>query len=77
MLAVDDGGGFLGLGDNILPLLVLAIGGALAVGNVLAIVRPPGEQRDGELARAPIARSIGMAVIGAVAAIWATASLVG
>ena len=77
MLAVDDGGGFLGLGDNILPLLVLAIGGALAVGNVLAIVRPPGEQRDGELTRAPIARSIGMAVIGAVAAIWATASLVG
>lgn len=77
MLAVDDGGGFLGLGDNILPLLVLAIGGALAVGNVLAIVRPPGERRDGELARAPMARSIGMAVIGAVAAIWATASLVG
>jgi hypothetical protein len=77
MLAVGDGGGFLGLGDNILPLLVLAIGGALAVGNVLAIVRPPGERRDGELARAPIARSIGMAVIGAVAAIWATASLVG
>jgi hypothetical protein len=74
---VGDGGGFLGLGDNILPLLVLAIGGALAVGNVLAIVRPPGERRDGELARAPIARSIGMAVIGAVAAIWATASLVG
>ncbi len=75
MLAVDDGGGFLGLGDNLLPLLVLAIGGALAVGNVLAVVRPPASRRDGDLSRAPVARSLGMAAVGAVAAVWALASM--
>ncbi len=74
MLAVDDGG-FLGLGDNLLPLLVLAIGGALAVGNVLAVVRPPASRRDGDLSRAPVVRSLGMAAVGAVAAVWALASM--
>jgi len=29
------------LGDDLLPWLVLAIGGALAVGTTLALVRPP------------------------------------
>jgi hypothetical protein len=74
VLAVDDGG-FLGLGDNLLPLLVLAIGGALAVGNVLAVVRPPASRRDGDLSRAPVVRSLGMAAVGAVAAVWALASM--
>jgi hypothetical protein len=63
------------LGDDLLPLLVLAIGGAMLLGNVMAIVRPPKERKEGELERAPIARSLGMAALGFVAAIWALASL--
>lgn len=63
------------LGEDLLAYLVLALGGALAVGNVLAIVRPPDEAREGDLERAPVARSIAMAVVGGVAAVWAGASL--
>ena len=65
------------LGDDLLAWLVLALGGALLVGNVLAMVRPPARPHDeSALERAPIARSIIMAVVGGVAAIWALASLV-
>jgi hypothetical protein len=65
------------LGDDLLAWLVLALGGALLVGNVLAIVRPPDQPREeSALERAPIARSIVMAVVGGVAAIGALASLV-
>jgi hypothetical protein len=65
------------LGDDLLAWLVLALGGALLVGNVLALVRPPPQPQDeSALERAPIARSIVMAVVGGVAAIWALASLV-
>ena len=64
------------LGDDLLPLLVLALGAAMVLGNVMAIVRPPKERKEGELDRAPKARSLGMAALGLVAAIWAFASLV-
>jgi hypothetical protein len=64
------------LGEDLLAYLVLALGGALAVGNVLAIVRPPDEAQEGDLARAPLARSLVMAVVGALAAVWAGASLI-
>ncbi len=64
------------LGDNLLAYLILALGGALAVGNLLAIVRPPEQTREGELSRAPVARSVGMAVVGLIAFVWAFASLV-
>ena len=64
------------LGDDLLAYLVLALGGALAVGNVLALVRPPQHPEEGELTRAPVARSLVMAVIGGVAALWALASLI-
>ena len=64
-----------GLGDNLLPFLVLALGGALFVGNLLAIVRPPAEVREGDLTRAPVRRSAIMAAVGFVAAVWALASL--
>jgi hypothetical protein len=63
------------LGEDLLPLLVLALGAAMVLGNVMAIVRPPKERKDGELERAPVARSLGMAALGFVAAIWALASL--
>lgn len=64
------------LGDDLLPLLVLALGAAMAVGNGLALVRPPEEPREGELGRAPAARSVVMIAIGLVAAVWALVSLV-
>lgn len=64
------------LGEDLLPLLVLAIGGALAVGNVVALLRPPPKPKEGELAAAPVGRSLVMIGIGLVAAVWALASLV-
>lgn len=63
------------LGDQLLPSLVLALGAAMFVGNGLALVRPPEDRRHGELERAPVARSVTMAAVGLVAAIWALASL--
>lgn len=73
--AAPDTGAF--LGDDLLPYLVLALGGALVAGNVAAIFRPPAdrERKEGDLERAPIARSVVMAAVGLVAAIWALASL--
>lgn len=64
------------LGEDLLAYLVLAIGGALFVGNLLALVRPPERPDEGDLARAPVGRSVFMAVLGLVAAIWALASLI-
>ncbi len=61
--------------DDLLPLMVLALGGALALGNLLAIVRPPAKQRDGHLAKAPVGRSVLMALLGLFTALWALASL--
>ena len=63
------------LGKNLLPWLLLALGGALLVGNLLAVIRPPAAPKDGELARAPVRRSLTMAAAGLVAAVWAVASL--
>jgi len=64
------------LGEDLLAYLVLALGGALVVGNVMALIKPPERPKDeGDLARAPLARSLTMAVLGAVAAVWALASL--
>lgn len=65
------------LGDDLLQWLLLALGGALFAGNVLAIVRPPGQQREeGNLERAPIGRSLLYAGLGLVAAVWALATLI-
>lgn len=64
------------LGNDLLPLLVLALGAAMAVGNGLALLRPPPAPKSGELARAPAGRSLLMVGIGTVAAIWAVATLV-
>jgi len=64
------------LGEDLLAWLVLALGAAMAVGSVMALVRPPEDPKEGELARAPLGRSIVMIVVGTIAAIWAFASLV-
>lgn len=74
VLAASDSGAF--LGNDLLPYLVLAMGGALVAGNVAAIVKPPTKTRGADdLDKAPIGRSVAMAALGAVAAIWALASL--
>lgn len=65
------------LGENLIVYLVLALGGALAFGNFFAMIKPPEQGRsEGDLERAPIARSVIMGLVGLVAAIWAIASLI-
>jgi hypothetical protein len=65
------------LGADLLAWLVLAFGGALFVGNFLALVKPPAKQLDdSNLERAPVVRTAVYAGIGLVAAVWALASLV-
>jgi hypothetical protein len=66
------------LGSDLITYLVLAMGAALVAGNLAAILRPPpaASRNEGELERAPVTRSLVMAGIGAVAAIWALVSLV-
>lgn len=64
------------LGDDLLKWLVLALGGALFAGNLMALVKPPPTPKEGDLAKAPTARSVFMGLVGLVAAIWALASLV-
>jgi hypothetical protein len=64
------------LGNDLLAYLVLALGGAMVVGNGLALVRPPPQPKEGELGQAPVGRSLAMIGIGLVAAVWALASLV-
>jgi hypothetical protein len=62
-------------GEELLPLLVLAIGGAMLVGNAMAWLRPRTDVKPGELERPPAARTATMVAIGAVAMLWALASL--
>ena len=80
-VASDDGAAIMGamfLGDDLLAWLVLALGGALLVGNVAAIARPPEHPREeGALEQAPLLRSLLMAAVGLIAAVWALASLLG
>ncbi len=46
------------LGQDLLAYLVLAIGGAMAVGSIAALVRPPTQRSEGDLEQAPVARSL-------------------
>ena len=62
------------LGDDLLAWLVLALGGALFVGNLMALIKPP-PPKEGDLAKAPIGRSVLMGLIGLIAAVWSLASL--
>ena len=75
MVVGQEGGTGAFLGEDLLVYLVLAMGGALFVGNLLAVLRPPERPRDGDLGRAPVGRSVVMAVVGLLAALWALASL--
>ena len=62
------------LGEDLLAYLVLALGAAMAIGSAAALVRPPESPKEGELARAPVARSVVMIALGTLAAVWALAS---
>lgn len=65
------------LGDDLLPYLVLAIGGAMVAGNLAAVLRPrEAARKDGELTKAPVGRALVMVGIGLVAALWALVSLI-
>ena len=75
------------LGEDFLPWMVLAFGAALVIGPLLALLRPPrptdgpssgsdpSVDGDGVAERPPLARTIAMIAIGAVAAVWGLASL--
>jgi hypothetical protein len=63
---------------DLLPLLVMALGAAMAVGNLAALVRPhegPGRKAS-DLERPPLTRTLVYVAIGLIAAIWALASMV-
>ena len=53
----SSGSGLLG-GPDLLVWIVLALGAAMVVGNLLAIFRPPPRPQEDDLATAPVARSI-------------------
>ena len=75
-------------GPEIITFLLLALGGALAVGNIAALINPEGPRRraqepppppgapDGQ-ARPKVGRSVVMIVVGLLIVIWAIASLAG
>jgi hypothetical protein len=63
------------LGEDLLAWLVLAIGAALAIGTIMALVRPRPDGKEGELDRPPLGRSLLMIAVGTIAAVWGLASL--
>lgn len=66
------------LGHDLLAWLVLAFGGALLVGNIAAILRPPVDTDTTDESVPPALlrrRALIYAGIGAIAAIWALATL--
>ena len=73
LAGANDGSMF--LGDDLIPYLVLAMGGALFVGNMAAMVRPRRDDDSGKAVRAPARRAVPLALVGFVAAMWALATL--
>lgn len=78
-------------GPEIITFLLLALGGALAVGNIAALINPDGPRKrqqgrsdippppgaPDEPATPKVGRSVVMIVVGMVIVVWAIASLVG
>lgn len=65
--------------DEVLRELLVAMGAALFVGNLMALLRrraavSPGED-GGALPRAPVGRTVAYMVLGFVVAFWGLASL--
>ncbi len=63
------------LGDDLLAYLALALGGALFVGNIAAIIKPPSDPNKRGVTRPPIGRSLLFGGIGLFVAVWALATL--
>jgi len=64
------------LGPHFLQFLLLALAGALVVGNGLALVRPPAPRGGGAAPqRPPLRRSLVMMGLGLVVVVWTLASL--
>ena len=64
------------LGEDLLAWMIIALGGAMFAGNFAALIRPPKKPRDAnDLEKAPLIRSVVMATVGAIAALWAFVSL--
>jgi hypothetical protein len=71
--------------DEVLRELLVAVGAAMVVGNLMALIRrrapasAAGETEDSEeghaLSQAPLARTVTYLVIGFVVAFWGLASL--
>jgi hypothetical protein len=64
--------------DEVLRELLVAMGAALFVGNLLALLRRrtvPTSGEDQELQRAPVGRTVAYMAIGLVVALWGLASL--
>ena len=72
-------GGLLGadqqlfLGKDFFPWMMIAIGGALVVGNLLAWFRPPAAAQG---KKPPLSRAITMSVLGVVALAWGLVTIV-
>lgn len=66
--------GSLFLGKDLLPWLLLAFGGAMVAGNLLALFRPPANM-DKDMERPNPSRAWSMIAVGAVVAVWALATL--
>jgi hypothetical protein len=69
---------FLGLDSNLLTYLLLAFGAAMVVGNLAALLKPPAPEPGSGHAplRPPIGRTLVFVAVGAIASIWAVASLI-
>jgi hypothetical protein len=62
------------LGEDFWPWLVFALGAAMVVGNTLALVRPPADERDTGT-RPSVTRAIVLIAVGLAAAAWGLASV--
>jgi len=69
----------MGFYDEVLRELLIAMGAALFVGNLMALLRRRSEAADGEddgaSPQAPLGRTVAFMVMGFVIAFWGLASL--
>lgn len=68
------------LGDDFFAWMILAFGAAMVMGNLLAMIRPPGDRQGDDAsppAKPPVGRSLVLIAVGLGAALWGLASLLG
>jgi hypothetical protein len=65
------------LGENLLAWLVLAIGAAMAAGNLWSLIRPPDQVRASRIpSGSPTFRTVIQVILGVIVALWATITLI-